>query len=426
MKTFAITTLGCKVNQYESNSIKQSLIEKGYKNVSFLDYADIYIINTCTVTEMAAKKSKQITRRVRKINKDAYVVVTGCLAQNNALEIKEQTSANLVVGNSEKKDIANYIISNTDSVKDIMSVKTYDNMHISKSDERTRAYIKIQDGCVNFCTYCIIPYVRGPIRSRKIDDIEKEVKELVKNKVKEIVLTGIHLDSYGKDLKNISLIDVIKRINDIDGVKRIRLGSLEPTIINNQFIEQIKKLDKVCYQFHLSLQAGCDITLKNMNRKYTTKQFKSAALLIYNQLKEAAITTDIIVGFPGESEDHFNKSYDFVKGIGFLKVHVFKFSKRKGTKAYDMQNQIDGSVKNERSKKLIEMTSNLTEKYLEKYVGKILEVLTENIEEKHVKGHSKNYINISIKNTKLKLNEIYKVKIVKNNKTYLIGEVSEK
>lgn len=424
MKKFTITTLGCKVNQYESSSIKQALIEKGYEYVSFLEFADIYIINTCTVTAVAAKKSKQISRRVRKINKDAYVVVTGCLAQNE--DIKKQTGADLVLGNSEKKDIVNYIINNVDSVKDIMKVKVYDNMHIQKPDDRTRAYIKIQDGCINFCSYCIIPYVRGPIRSRQIDDIENEIKQLVKNSVKEVVLTGIHLDSYGKDLNNISLIDVIKKINKIDGLKRIRLGSLEPTVITKQFIDEIIKLDKVCHQFHLSLQSGCNKTLKAMKRKYTIEQFKKAAILIYDSFKDGAITTDIIVGFPNESEEDFIKSYKFVKEVGFLKVHVFKFSKRKGTKAYDMINQISKTIKDERSKKMIKMTNNLSKEYLDKYVNKQLEVLTENIDGEYIKGHSTNYISVLIKNNKLQLNKIYNINILENKGDYLIGDLYEK
>jgi len=407
MKKFAIATLGCKVNQYESSAIKEELIIKGYTYVSFEQLADIYIINTCTVTNMAAKKSKQIIRRARMLNKNAYIVVTGCLAQNTPLEIQEQTGADLVLGNSEKSNIVRFIEDRTNHITDIMSINTYDNMHISKADTRTRAYVKIQDGCVNFCTYCIIPYVRGPIRSRNITEIIEEIKRLVENGVKEVVLTGIHLDSYGKDLENIQLIDVIKQVNKINGLKRIRLGSLEPT------------------HFHLSLQSGCDKTLKAMNRKYTTKQFKDATILIYEQLKNSSITTDIIVGFPNESDEDFITSYNFIKSIGFLKVHVFKYSRRKGTKAYNMANQISGSIKNIRSQKMIQLANEMTKGFLNQYVNQKIEVLTEESEGKYIKGHTKNFINVFLNNTDVKLNEIYNVVITENKREYLEGIISK-
>jgi len=425
MKKFAISTLGCKVNQYESSAIKEELIVKGYEYVSFDESADIYIINTCTVTNMAAKKSKQIIRRARILNKDAYVVVTGCLAQNTPLEIQEQTGADLVLGNSEKSNIVKFIEGRNNRVTDIMSMDIYDNMHISKADTRTRAYVKIQDGCVNFCTYCIIPFVRGPIRSRNLTDIINEITILVKNGVKEVVLTGIHLDSYGKDLENIQLIDVIKQINKINGLKRIRLGSLEPTIITMQFINEIKKLDKFCYHFHLSLQSGCDKTLKAMNREYTTKQFKDATTLIYDQLENSSITTDIIVGFPNESDDDFIDSYNFIKNIGFLKVHVFKYSRRKGTKAYNMANQINGNIKAIRSKQMMQLANEMTNNFLNQYINKKVEVLTEEDAGKYIKSHTKSFVSVLIEKSDSKLNEIYNVVITENKGEYLKGTISE-
>jgi len=398
MKKFAISTLGCKVNQYESSAIKEELIAKGYKYVSFDELADIYIINTCTVTNMAAKKSKQIIRRARILNENAYVVVTGCLAQNTPLEIQEQTGADLVLGNSEKSNIVKFIEDRHNHVNDIMSINIYDNMHISTSDTRTRAYVKIQDGCVNFCTYCIIPFVRGPIRSRNLTE-----------------------DSYGKDLENIQLIDVIKQVNKINGLKRIRLGSLEPTIITMQFIDEIKKLDKFCYHFHLSLQSGCDKTLKAMNRKYTTKQFKDATILIYDQLKNSSITTDIIVGFPNESDDDFIDSYNFIKNIGFLKVHVFKYSRRKGTKAYNMANQINGNIKAVRSKQMMQLANEMTNNFLNKYINQQVEVLTEEDDGKYIKSHTKSFVSVLIEKNDIKLNEIYNVVITENKGEYLKG-----
>ncbi|MBN2853784.1 MAG: tRNA (N(6)-L-threonylcarbamoyladenosine(37)-C(2))-methylthiotransferase MtaB [Clostridia bacterium] len=423
MKKFAVATLGCKVNQYESNSMKQMLQEKGYEQVSFLDVADIYIINTCTVTEMAAKKSKQMTRKAKSLNSDSFVIVTGCLAQNSPDEIKKQTGADLVLGNMEKSEIISYISSQEDSVRDIMKMRFYDNMHITKSDERTRAYVKIQDGCVNFCSYCIIPYVRGPVRSRELEDIINEVISLSENDVREVVLTGIHLDSYGADLKESTLTDVIRELNKIEKIDRIRLSSLEPTVITPSFISEVNKYGKLCHQFHLSLQSGCDRTLKEMNRKYTADDFRKAADLIYSNWTDSAITTDIIVGFPGETEQDFLKSLEFVSSIGFLKVHVFKFSRRKGTKAYDMKDQVSAAVKDDRSRKMIELSAMMTHSFMNRFIGQKAEVLTEEHDGKYSKGHTRNYIPVVIENENLQLNEIYEVILTKNKKGYMTGEV---
>ncbi|MCK5811522.1 MAG: tRNA (N(6)-L-threonylcarbamoyladenosine(37)-C(2))-methylthiotransferase MtaB [Clostridiales bacterium] len=421
---FAITTLGCKVNQYESDAMSNALLANGYELVDFKSKADLYVINTCTVTEMAAKKSRQMARKAKRINELAVVVVTGCLAQNTPNEVKLLTNADIVLGNQEKGKIVEYINKHVSCVKDIMSIKTYNEFEDAITDSRTRAYVKIQDGCANFCTYCIIPFVRGPVRSRKLTDIVNEVVDLTNRGIKEIVLTGIHLDSYGSDLHEVTLLDVLQKLQKIKGLHRIRLSSLEPTVITPDFINQVKKMDKFCHHFHLSLQAGHDKTLKRMNRKYSISDFNRAALLIYEQLPDCSITTDIIVGFPGETEDDFLKSMTFVKKMKFLKVHVFPFSKRKGTKAYDMIDQIPKQVKSDRAKRLSNVAKKMTYDFLDNYIGKKVNVLTEEIEGKYMKGHTRNYITVLIDNVDINENVEIQVLIKENHGTHLKGVVN--
>ncbi len=420
---FAITTLGCKVNQYESDAMSNQLLAHGYELVKFSSDADLYIINTCTVTEMAAKKSRQMARKAKRTNERAIVVVTGCLAQNTPNEVKQLTKADIVIGNQEKSKLVEYIKEHISHVENIMSITTFDEMGDTFASTRTRAYVKIQDGCVNFCTYCIIPYVRGPVRSRQMSSIVNEVVNLTNRGIKEVVLTGIHLDSYGSDLQSDTLLDVLHELDKIKLLRRIRLSSLEPTVITRDFIKQVKKMDKFCHHFHLSLQAGCDKTLKRMNRKYNISDFNRAASLIYEQLPDCSITTDIIVGFPGETEDDFLKSMTFIKGIKFLKVHVFPFSKRKGTKAYDMVDQITKQVKSDRAKRLSHLSEKMTYDFLDTYVGKKVSVLTEEFEGKYMKGHTMNYITVLIDNKEVKENIEITVIIKENCGTYLKGVI---
>ena len=368
MKTVAFITLGCKVNQYETNAMTQQFIEKGYKIVEHTEKADIYIVNTCTVTNMSDRKSRQMLRRVKELNKEAIIVACGCYAQVAKEELEKIEEINLVLGNNEKKDIVEYVETyikskNTEKqtipkvqTEDVMNQKEFVEFGNITFTEKTRAVIKIQDGCDRFCSYCIIPYARGRVRSRRPEHILSEIHKIAKEGIQEVVITGIHIASYGKDFKKqYGLIDLLEEMNEIEGIERIRLGSIEPLLITEAFVNRLEKLTKVCHQFHLSLQSGCDETLKRMNRRYTTEQFKEIAHLLRKNFSDAVLTTDIIVGFPGESEEEFETTYKFLEEIKFYKMHIFKYSPRKGTKAEKMENQVDGNKKEERSKKLIEL-----------------------------------------------------------------------
>ena len=356
----AFCSLGCKVNQYETNAMMQECINNGYEIREFNEFADVYIVNTCTVTNMADRKSRQMLRKMKEINKNAIVVACGCYAQIAREELKKIEEIDIIIGNNEKKDLVKIItdkmVEKTDKIKeeisDVLHQEKYVEFGTTTYTEKTRAVVKIQDGCDRFCSYCIIPYARGKVRSRKLENIINEVQKIANNGIKEIVITGIHIASYGKDFNyEIKLIDVLEALNKIEGIERIRLGSLEPTLITEDFIERLIKLNKVCNHFHLSLQSGCDDTLKRMNRKYNTKEFKKSVELIRKNYKDAIITTDIIVGFPGETEQEFLQTYKFLQDIKFYKMHVFKYSQRKGTKAAQMPNQVDSKIKEERSKK---------------------------------------------------------------------------
>ncbi len=412
------------------------MIEAGYKIVEFNEKANIYVINTCTVTNMADKKSRQMLHRVKEKNPNSILIVTGCYAQVAKDELEKVDEIDLILGVSEKNDIAKYIENikkeKIDSEDDKSQI-TYnqklnkETVQISKIEEqkefldfgtvtyteKTRAVIKVQDGCNQFCSYCIIPYARGRVRSRKPESILKEIEQITKQGIKEVVITGIHVASYGKDftkedIKEINtikestsidlkeneyrLIDLLEDIQKIEGVKRIRLGSLEPTLITEEFVERLSKLSKICDQFHLSLQSGCDETLKRMNRKYTTEEFEKSVQLLKEAFKQVHLTTDIIVGFPGETEEEFDKTYEFLEKIKFYKMHVFKYSPRKGTVAAKMPNQIDGNKKEERSNKLIELSNKNEADYQKQYIGKEVEVLFEEKEEEYLKGHTTNYM----------------------------------
>lgn len=424
----AFCTLGCKVNQYETNGMMQKFMEEGYKIVEFSKFADIYIVNTCTVTNMADKKSRQMLRRVKEINPNSILVACGCYAQVAKNELEKMEEIDLVLGNNEKINILEcidkYIKNNAiEDIKDVMHQEKFLDFGSVTYTEKTRAVIKVQDGCDRFCSYCIIPYARGRIRSRLPESILKEIEEISKEGIKEVVITGIHVASYGKDFRNsYKLIDLLEDINKIEGIKRIRLGSLEPTLITEEFVNRLTKLEKICDHFHLSLQSGCDETLKRMNRKYTTKEFKNCTDLLKNAYPNVALTTDIIVGFPGETDEEFEKTYNFLKDIDFYKMHVFKYSPRKGTKAAVMKNQIDGNIKEKRSERLIKLSDNNEKLHNDKYVGKELEVLFEEQDGEYIKGHTTNYIVVKVKAGSEIENSIEKVKIAENDGIALIGK----
>ena len=395
MKTVAFITLGCKVNQYETNAMIQKLIEGGYKIVEHHEKADIYIVNTCTVTNMSDRKSRQMIRKVREINPQAKIIAVGCYVEVAKNEVEKMKEIDLTLGNSEKVDIVKYC---DNLIKDIKKDENNKKNEFSEFGtitytEKTRAVIKIQDGCDRFCSYCIIPYARGRVRSRNPQNVVSEITQIAKKGIKEVVLTGIHIASYGKDFdEKYELIDLLEEINKIDGIQRIRLGSIEPLLITNEFIQRLSKLEKICEHFHLSLQSGCDETLKRMNRRYTTTQFKEIVGIIRKAYKNANLTTDIIVGFPQETEEEFKKTYEFLKEIKFYKMHIFKYSPRKGTLAEKMQGQILPQIKEERSRKLIELSDKNEEEYNKEYVGNEVEVLWEEEKQGIYKGHTKNYI----------------------------------
>ena len=414
MKTVAFCTLGCKVNQYETNAMMQKMIEAGYEVVDFETKADIYIINTCTVTNMADKKSRQMLRRVKEINPEAILVAVGCYAQVAKEKLEQIPEIDLILGINEKNDIVKYVeqASKNTYVSDVLHQTEFLDFGDVTYTEKTRAVIKVQDGCNQFCSYCIIPYARGRIRSRKPESVIKEITDVAKEGIKEVVITGIHIASYGKDFNTeYRLIDLIEEIQKVDGIQRIRLGSLEPTLITEEFVTRLKKLSKICDHFHLSLQSGCDETLKRMNRKYTTDQFRHVVELLRNAYPEVHLTTDVIVGFPGETEEEFNKTYEFLKEIKFYKMHVFKYSPRSGTVAAKMPNQIDGNIKEERSNKLIELSDENEKEYNQKYIGKEVEVLLEEREGEYLKGHTTNYMVVKMKTNENLENTIQKVTV---------------
>ena len=394
MKRVAFITLGCKVNQYETNAMSQKFIESGYQLVEHTEEADIYIVNTCTVTNMSDRKSRQMLRKMKEQNPKAIVIAVGCYAQVGRQELEKIPEIDFVLGNHEKVNIVEYLEKKIEfKISDLMQEKDYEEYGDITFSEKTRAVIKIQDGCDRFCTYCIIPYARGRVRSRNPENIISEITKIAQRGIKEVVITGIHIASYGKDFKNdYYLIDLLEEINKIPGIERIRLGSIEPLLITQDFVKRLKELDKVCHHFHLSLQSGCNDTLKRMNRRYTTQEFQNIVDILRENYDDVILTTDIIVGFPGETEEEFNETYEFLKKIKFYKMHVFKYSPRKGTKAAVMKNQIDGNVKEHRSKILIELSDSNEAKYQEELIGKEVEILWEEEKDGFYKGHTANYI----------------------------------
>ena len=428
MKKVAFYTLGCKVNQYETNGMIQKFIDSGYKIVEFSEVADIYIVNTCTVTNISDRKSRQMLRRAKEINPNSLIVAVGCYVQVAKNEIEKMEEIDLCLGTNEKKDIVEYVekyIQNgsKEEIDDVFQNKEYGDFGNVTYTEKVRAVIKVQDGCDRFCTYCLIPYARGRVRSRDPQSVIKEIKQISQNGIKEVVITGIHIASYGKDFKNeYKLIDLLEEINKIDGIERIRLGSIEPLLIDEKFLKRLTKLEKICHHFHLSLQSGCDETLKRMNRRYTTEQFEEIVKKLRKAYNDVMLTTDIIVGFPGETDEEFEKTYEFLKKIKFYKMHVFKYSIRTGTKAAAMENQIPNNIKEMRSKRLIELSEENEKTFNSEYVGKDVVVLVEEEEEGFFKGHTANYMLVKFKAEKKDaVNRIVKVKVFEGMKDSLVG-----
>lgn len=424
-KTVAFYTLGCKVNQYETNAMEQQFIQNGYKIVENTEKADIYVINTCTVTNMADRKSRQMLRRVKEINQSAVIVVCGCYAQVAKTELEQIPEVDIILGINEKNKIVQIVeeyLANKDNiieVADVSKQKEFLDFGDVTYTEKNRAVIKVQDGCNMFCSYCLIPYARGRIRSRKIENVVSEIEKISKQGIKEVVITGIHVASYGKDFENenIRLINLLEEINKIEGIERIRLSSLEPTIVDEEFARRLSKLEKICDHFHLSLQSGCDATLKRMNRKYTTAIYKEATEILRKYYPNANFTTDVIVGFPGETDEEFNQTYKFLKEIGFYKMHIFKYSPRKGTVAEKLPNQVDGNIKEERSKKLIELSNNMQNEKNSKYIGKTVKVLFEEYENGYYKGHTTNYMVVKVPEQEQDgfIDNIKEIEITKND-----------
>lgn len=412
----------------------QKFLEKGYKVIEEYEQngekPDICIINTCTVTNMSDRKSRQMLRREKENNEKVIVVAVGCYAQVAKEELKKIPEIDLVLGNNEKVDIVKYVEDyineneNNIEIEDVMQSRLFSDFGDITFTEKTRAVVKIQDGCDRFCSYCIIPYARGRVRSRKPESIISEITKIAEKDIKEVVITGIHIASYGKDFKEeYKLIDLLEEINKIDGIERIRLGSIEPLLITDEFVERLKKLDKICHHFHLSLQSGCDETLKRMNRRYTTEQFREIVKRLRNAYNDVNLTTDIIVGFPGETEEEFEKTYQFLDEIKFYKMHVFKYSQRKGTKAAVMQNQIPGDIKELRSRRLIELSNKNEFEINQKYIGKKVEVLFEEEKEGVFKGHTANYILVYCNDEKENLsNKIQEVECIQNLNDHILAK----
>lgn len=405
-KTVAACTLGCKTNQYETDGMIEILKKMGASVVDFEDAADVYLINTCSVTNMADKKSRQMIHRARKNNPEALVIACGCYVQAEKEKLSQDKDIDIIISNNRKKDIGHVIAEyfnsgETACFTDISREKEFEELDVNKPVYHTRAYVKIQDGCNQFCTYCIIPYVRGRIRSRSMDSVIDEISRLAEAGVKEVVLTGIHISSYGRDMDgDTGLADLVENISKIEGIERIRLGSLEPGIITEEFAHRIKAVDKLCPHFHLSLQSGCDSVLKRMNRKYTCSEYMEKCELLRKVYKNPAITTDVIVGFPGETEEEFECTKKYLEDINLYEMHIFKYSQRKGTPAATMPNQVDPSVKNSRSDVLLAISEHNKHAYQDLFVGTTVKVLVEELVEKngeeYMRGHTERYMDVHI------------------------------
>lgn len=420
MKKAALHNLGCKVNAYETEAMQKMLEDAGYEIVPFSDVADVYVINTCSVTNMADRKSRQMLHKAKHKNENAIVVATGCYVQTKEEEALKDLAIDIVIGNNKKHELIDRINAfekngeNADVIDINDNKQEFEELFIEETAEHTRAFIKVQDGCNQFCSYCIIPYARGRVRSRKISNVIEEVKRLAANGFKEVVLTGIHLSSYGIDCED-SLLNLIKEVHKIDGISRIRLGSLEPKIITEEFVKELSKLPKICPHFHLSLQSGCDETLKRMNRKYTTSEYENGCNILRKYFDHPAITTDVIVGFPGETEEEFNNTKEFLERIHFYEMHIFKYSKRQGTRAATMENQVPEEIKTKRSAQLISLGNEMSKEFRDYYLGQEQEVLFEektiiNSKEMYI-GYTKEYVKVAVESERMLENQLVKGKI---------------
>lgn len=432
MKKAALHNLGCKVNAYETEAMQQLLVENGFEIVPFTETADVYVINTCSVTGMADKKSRQMLHRAKKLNPDSIVVAAGCYVQTSKEQAMADTSIDILIGNNKKHELiaalAAFERNRKDkgqepveeaqkgkyaNIIDINDKTEYEGLYLEKTAEHTRAFIKVQDGCNQFCSYCIIPYARGRVRSRSLSDVTAEVRRLAGNGYQEVVLTGIHLSSYGVDSGE-NLLNLIQEVHKVEGIRRIRLGSLEPKIVTEEFARELSRLPKLCPHFHLSLQSGCDATLKRMNRKYTCEEYRRGCALLRKYFEHPAITTDVIVGFPGETEEEFAATRAFLKEIAFFEVHIFKYSMRQGTKAASMPDQISQEVKNIRSDILFEDTERMSRDFAAWYQGKSVEVLLEEADvvegRASMVGHTPEYVKAVLPGSDFKANELVKGK----------------
>ena len=422
----AFLTLGCKVNSYDSEAMMEIFEAAGYQVVDFSDFADVYVINTCTVTHLGDRKSRQMMRKARRKNPGAIIVATGCYAQVAPEEVAAIEEVDLILGTQKRREILDFIEaykkdhSRSNFVTDIMKGKDYEDLTIAENKGRTRAFLKVQEGCNRFCTYCIIPYARGPIRSRSIASVTAEVKRLVANGFKEMVLTGIHIASYGKDMDDgTTLMDLITAVDAVPGVARIRLGSLEPLLLTEDFVSRLTEIKSFCPHFHLSLQSGCDTVLKRMGRRYTTAQYAEIVARVRHCFDRPAITTDIMVGFPGETEAEFAATLDFVKSIGFYQVHAFKYSRRRGTKAADFPDQVDEQVKNKRAQALAAQAQICEQAFLEANDNTLAEVLFERRDKDgFYEGHTRNYIPVFLKTDEKIDGKIMKIRVLYNKSEF--------
>lgn len=431
-KTVAFHTLGCKVNQYETQAMEELFLKSGFSIGDFDDFCDVYVINTCTVTGTGDKKSRQIIRRCKAINENAVIAVTGCYSQVSPEEISP-LGADVILGNTDKGKIVEFVNDalcgkKTNAVCDILKCRDFEDMHISDFNEKTRAFVKIEDGCNSFCSYCIIPYARGPVRSRDLKSIVDEVSALSEKGFSEVVLTGIHIASYGLDIKDkeINLGDVINAVSEVEGIKRIRLGSIEPRILTEDFVKNLSLNPKVCNHFHISLQSGCDETLKRMKRKYDTALFSDVVKNIRKYIPDSAITTDIMVGFPGETEEEFETSVQFLKDICFAEAHVFAYSNRKGTVADKLKNQVNRKDKNQRAKKMADAAKLCREKFLSGFIGKKVTVLAERqVEDGIYEGHTSNYIKVHVPSLTDIAKKFVDVEITRISDDYVEGRICD-
>ncbi|MGI6112903.1 MAG: tRNA (N(6)-L-threonylcarbamoyladenosine(37)-C(2))-methylthiotransferase MtaB [Mahellales bacterium] len=431
MQKVAFYTLGCKVNQYDTQSMLELFKQAGYEIVEFDSRADVYVINTCTVTNLGDRKSRQVIRQARDRNPDAIIAVVGCYAQRAPEEVLSIEGVSLVIGTRDRHKIVRLVERFKQTreplnwVRDIMEQEAFEELPIQAYQGRTRAFIKLQEGCNQYCSYCIIPYARGKVRSRRRADIINEVNRLAGYGFKEVVLTGIHIASYGLDLDGVTLLDIIKDIHCVDGIKRIRLSSIEPTLLTDDFISSIKELPKVCRHFHISLQSGCDRTLRRMNRKYNTDLYRRIVNNLRQAIPQVSITTDVMVGFPGETEEDFVVSYTFVRDIGFSKIHVFKYSPRAGTPAARFKDQVDGVEKERRSSHLIRLGSLMERNYIMGFLGQEVEVLLEqqvNTMPGYLEGYTDTYVKVACKIGEEYQGELVKVLLKDNKGDCVLGQ----